>query len=93
MTHPTLSENPMTVTQCREAVAAWLAVGHVRLLSPAPSTLGVFFDLLAAAGTGGNLTTDAMIASLASEYGGCVYSNDRDFTRFPHVAWRNPLDG
>jgi predicted nucleic acid-binding protein len=53
--------------------------------------LGIFFDLLDAAGTGGNLCTDAMIAALASERGGCIHSNDRDFNRFPHIAWRNPL--
>lgn len=90
-THPTLVANPMTVRQARAAVDSWLACDHVRLLSPSAVTLRRFFDLLAAAGTGGNLSTDAMIAALASEYGGCVYSNDRDFGRFPGVLWRNPL--
>ena len=33
-----------------------------------------------------------MIAALASEHGGVVYSNDRDFERFPDLVWRNPLD-
>jgi len=93
MTHPTLSENPMTVAQAREAVAAWLALPHVRLLTTTPASLDIFFNLLTAAGTGGNLSTDAMIAALAVEHGGCVYSNDRDFARFPGLAWRNPLVG
>jgi predicted nucleic acid-binding protein len=81
----------MTVLQARAAVAAWLSVSHARLLVPTPSTLDRFFDLLTAVGTGGNLATDAMIAALANEHGGCVYSNDGDFARFPHTAWRNPL--
>ena len=91
MTHPTLVENPMTVGQARAAVDAWLSCDHVRLLSPSAATLHYFFDLLAEAGTGGNLSTDAMIAALACEHGGCVYSNDRDFDRFPDVVRRNPL--
>jgi len=67
------------------------AYDHVRLLSPSSATVALFLDLLTEAGTGGNLGTDAMIAALAVEYGGCVYSNDRDFARFGKLAWRNPL--
>jgi len=91
MTHPTLAENPMTIEQAKTAVMSWLAVEHVRLLSPSATTIATFFELLSGAETGGNLATDAMIAALASEYGGCVYSNDRDFDRFPRLVWRNPL--
>jgi hypothetical protein len=91
MTHPTLSHNPMTVKQARAAVASWLECDHVRTLAPDEPILQQFFDLLEAAEAGGNLTTDALIAATASAHGGCVYSNDRDLDRFPHLAWRNPL--
>ncbi len=91
MTHPTLAQNPMTVTQARTATMSWLELDHVRLLSPSPTTIIRFFDLLQGAGTGGNLSTNAMIAALASEYGGCVYSSDRDFGRFSNLVWHNPL--
>jgi len=91
MTHPTLSNNPMTTAQARRAVDAWLAQGQVRLLSPTSITFSMFFDLLDAAGTGGNLSSDAMIAALAVEHGGRVYTNDIDFDRFPNVGWSNPL--
>lgn len=90
-THPTLTENPMTVEQAEAAVMSWLEVDHVRLLTPSSATVARFFELLKATGTGGNLSTDAMIAALAAEYGGCVYSNDRDFARFPGVLSQNPL--
>lgn len=92
-THPTIAENPMTVAQAEVTVTDWLEVEHVRLLAPSQATLARFFEFLRAAGTGGNLSTDAMIAALATEYGGCVYSNDRDFSRFPGLVWRNPLAG
>jgi len=91
VTHPTLSENPMTIAQARLAVTAWLSISHVRVLITTPATLDLFFDLLTAAGTGGNLSTDAMIAALALEHGGCVHSNDRDFGRFDRIPYRNPL--
>lgn len=91
MTHPTLTENPMTIEQVREAVESWLEVDHAQLLSPSADSIERFFALLEQAGMGGNLSTDAMIGALAQEYGGCVYSNDRDFDRFQAVERRNPL--
>lgn len=91
MTHPTLSDNPMTISQARDRVEGWLAVDHVRLLSPTSETLSHFFNLLGQAGVGGNLCTDAMIAALAVEYGARVHTNDADFGRFSGVVWRNPL--
>lgn len=91
MTHPTLSENPMTVEQARERVEEWLRCEHVRLLSPEAATFNRFFDLLAAAGIAGNLCTDALIAALAEEHGGRVCSNDRDFSRFPGIVWSDPI--
>lgn len=92
MTHPTLNENPMTVAQARSRVEEWLRCDHVRLLSPESTTLARFFDLLEAAGTAGNLCTDALIAATAEEHSGQVYSNDAGFGRFPGIAWQNPLE-
>ena len=91
VTHPSMSENPMTVLDARACVQQWLESGQVRLLAVGQETLGSFFDLLEADGIGGNLTTDALIAATAYEHGGCVYSNDRDFDRFPGLRWKNPL--
>ncbi|HYY31729.1 MAG TPA: TA system VapC family ribonuclease toxin [Chthoniobacterales bacterium] len=91
VTHPVLCENPMTIAQARQAVEFWFGVDQVQLLAPGPATFDCFFDLLQQAGTGGNLSTDAMIAALAIEHGGSVYSTDRDFSRFPKVRWQNPL--
>jgi toxin-antitoxin system PIN domain toxin len=91
-THPTLNANPMSITQSRAAVDAWLELDHVRLLAPTNATFNRFFDLLIASGTAGNLSTDALIAALAIEYGGHVYSNDFDFGRFSGLVWSNPLE-
>jgi hypothetical protein len=43
-----------------------------------------------AAGTAGNLTTDAHLAALSVEYGAEICSYDADFSRFPGVQLTNP---
>ena len=92
VTHPGICANPMAIHDVRARVDRWLTFDHVRLLSPTDRTITLFFDLLDAVGTGGNLSTDAMIAALALEHGGCVHSNDADFNRFPELMVRNPLN-
>lgn len=91
MTHPTLSENPMSVVQAKGLVEGWLAQSNCRVLPVGDRTVALFLQLLSELGQGGNLSTDAMIAASAKEYGGTVYSSDRDFDRFPDVLWSNPL--
>jgi len=61
MTHPTLNENPMTVTQVRTAVDSWLSCDHVRVLASADSTVTPFFNLLESCRRGGNLSTEAFL--------------------------------
>jgi predicted nucleic acid-binding protein len=39
----------------------------------------------------GPLMTDAQLAALTLEYGGTLYTTDRDFSRFPGLKWKNPL--
>jgi hypothetical protein len=39
----------------------------------------------------GPLATDAQLAALTIEYGGVLYTADRDFARFPGLRWVNPL--
>lgn len=91
MTHPTLSRNPMTMGEARARINEWLALPNTLLLVPREGTLGHLFDLLESVGTGGNLSTDALIAAHALESGGVVCSNDNDFGRFKGVRWINPL--
>ena len=40
----------------------------------------------------GALVSDAEIAALTLEYGGVLYTADRDFARFPGLRWKNPLE-
>lgn len=90
-THAALNENPMSVAMARERVESWEDVPIVRFLSSSPATLRLAWDLLQTAKGGGNLATDAMIAAHAAEIGATVFSNDRDFDRFPSIRRKNPL--
>lgn len=91
MTHPNICENPLSPAQVREIVESWMDFPHVRLIHPSDNGLGRFFDLLEEAGTGGNLSTDALIALHALEHSATIATNDRDFGRFAGVKWMNPL--
>ncbi len=91
MTHPTIATRPLTISQVRKRIRVWFERPQIRLLSTSPQTLEIFFDLLESTELGGNLTTDAMIAALAIEYSGIVYTNDHDFSRFQGVRCKNPL--
>ena len=91
MTHPQICRDPLSVEQVRGIVEKWVACRPVRVIQLSDEALPAFFDLLEAAGMGGNLSTDALIALHAREHSATVYSNDRDFDRFPGIRWINPL--
>lgn len=90
-THPKVFDRPMTVAEATARISTWLGRPNVRVLYPGPEYLPSVCQLLAAAGTAGNLVTDAQIAALALEYDAEVHSADTDFARFAGVRWINPL--
>ncbi len=91
-TNPRIFTTPLTINLATKYVQDWLGRPNVRFLAPGPRHLDIAFDLLRIVGTGGNLTTDAQLAALATEYGAEMCSNDTDFARFPDVRWSNPLE-
>ena len=91
MTGPSLLETPATPEAAFGYVGDWLRFPHVIPINPGLGHLPLFRQNLIATGVGGNLVTDAHIASLAMEYQAEVHSNDADFGRFPGLRWRNPL--
>jgi toxin-antitoxin system PIN domain toxin len=91
MTHRAVLVTPLPPPAAIAHVRAWFAQPHVAPLDPGPLHLDVLERVLAAAGTAGNLTTDAHLAALAIEHQCELHSNDTDFARFPGLRWRNPL--
>jgi uncharacterized protein len=82
---------PLSPEQAVEIVDGWLSQPCVRILQAGPDHWRILKELVAELGTGGNLTTDAHLASLAIETGSTLCSTDTDFQRFRRVKWSNPL--
>lgn len=85
-----LFPSPLDAAAATGYVEEWLGQPPARLLNPTGRHLAILRGLLGAAGTAGNLTTDAHLAALALEHGAELWSFDRDFGRFPGLRWRRP---
>jgi uncharacterized protein len=73
------------------AVDEWLHSPNVQILTPTERHWSVFRRMVVEGQATGPLVTDAEIAALTIEYGGVLYTADRDFARFPGLRWVNPL--
>jgi len=82
---------PRSVEESCAAARRWLEHRNVFVIHPGERHADLVFGLLEAAGTAGNLTTDAHLAALAIEHQCELNSTDTDFARFPGLRWRNPL--
>jgi toxin-antitoxin system PIN domain toxin len=83
--------HPLTIEEASNHVQSWLEQPPAQLLEMELMDIEQALMLLVAAGTGGNLTTDAQIAALALRLGAVVHTVDADYARFPQVRWFNPL--
>lgn len=90
-THPRVFKDPLSVSEAADHVRSWLARRHVQLHEMLPEDVACALGLLEAAGTAGNLTTDAQIAAVALRLDAEVHTADLDFGRFPRVRCLNPL--
>jgi hypothetical protein len=65
---------------------------HCRVIRTGERQWFIFERLCEASNAKGNLVTDAWFAALALE-SGCIWiTTDRDYSRFPGLKWRHPLD-
>ena len=92
MTHPAVLQAPLAPGVAIRHVRSWLERPNLIVIEPGPRHLDVMESLLEDLGIGGNLTTDAHLASLAIEHQAELHSNDTDFGRFSGLRWRNPLE-
>ena len=90
-TYPSQKGERFTVAQAIAIVEEWLELPNVRILNPAESHWKQFRRLLLDGEARGKLVPDAQLAAVTMEYGGILYTNDRDFARFPSLRWINPL--
>lgn len=90
MTQRRIVQNPMYPAEAIRLVRAWLDAPQVQILVPGESFASIFLGLLEHTGTASDLTTDAHLAALATEYHAELVSTDTDFGRFPKLRWYNP---
>jgi toxin-antitoxin system PIN domain toxin len=62
------------------------------VIAPGPRHWDIFTELCQQVGARGNLVPDAYFAALAIESGSEWVSMDRDFSKFPGLRWRHPLE-
>ena len=90
VTNRAVLPNALSVDEATAQVEAWLAAPGAVVVEPTPRHAELLRGLLLESGTGGNLTTDAHLAALATEHGAEVVSYDRGFARFRGVRHRLP---
>ena len=90
-TQPRVFNDPLAIAEAALHVRSWLSRRHVRIHEMLPEDIESALDLLAAAGTAGNLTSDAQIAAVAIRLDAEVHTADLDFGRFAEVRFVNPL--
>lgn len=89
-TSPRVFPNPISPEDAIARVDAWLSHPNVRLVVENERQWPTLKELVADAGTAGNLTTDAHLAALAISHGAVLVSCDADFGRFRTLRWQDP---
>lgn len=80
------------LTAALAVVEEWLQLPNVQVLVPGDRHWSIFRRTVIEGQAPGTLVSDAEIAALTIEYGGVLYTADRDFARFPGLKWMNPLN-
>ncbi|MDE0660432.1 MAG: PIN domain-containing protein [Gammaproteobacteria bacterium] len=90
--HPRIYDPPSTTVEAIDQVDAWLASPAAVLLSETDSHWDVLADQLGNGQVRGPVVHDARVASLCIGHGVTEFwTADRDFSRFPNLRVRNPL--
>ena len=92
VTHPAIFKTPSTLQAALAFAEALRAAPQAVRVVPGERHWEIFTGLCTAAGAKGNLIADAYLAALAVESGSEWVTTDRDFSRFPGLSWRHPLD-
>lgn len=92
VTHPRVFERPTPLADALDFVATVRDHEHRVAVRPGPRHWEIFRSLCEQADVRGNLVPDAWLAALAIESGSEWITTDRDYTRFPGLRTRHPLD-
>ena len=91
-THPRIFLAPLSPAEALGNVSALLGLPHVRALSELAGFVDAFKHVAGDTPVRGNLVPDAHIAAILFQHSvRRLYSNDRDFQKFPSLDVRNPF--
>ncbi len=91
-THPRIFSAPLTPDEALGNVSALLSRPHVRTVSELDGFIEAYKHVTGATPVRGNLVPDAHIAAILLQHGvRTLYSNDRDFRKFPSLDLRDPF--
>ena len=92
VSHPRIYDPPSTIAEAADQVDAWLASPVAALLGEADSHWDVLKEMLLAGRVRGPVVHDARVAAICIANGVTEFwTADRDFSRFPTLTVRNPL--
>lgn len=91
VTHPRVFNPPSDMVDALAFADEVRNQPNAVVLAPGPRHWSIFTHLCRVAGVKGNLVPDAFLAALAIESGSEWITTDRDFSRFPDLEWRHPL--
>lgn len=92
VTHPRIFDPPTPRATALDQVAAWLESPSLVLLGEGPAYWPTLRGLIEKGRVAGPQVHDARVAALCLDHGVReLWTVDRDFSRFPALAARNPL--
>ena len=83
---------PMSRLEAAVAVSSWLERPQSVIVSAGENHWEVLQRVMSEGKVSGPLVSDAHLAALTIEHGGMLLTTDHDFSRFPRLRFRNPLD-
>jgi uncharacterized protein len=92
VTHPRVFGPPTPIERALEFTDALRGQPNCVLVAPGSRHWSIFTELCRRVAARGNLVADAYLAALAIESGSEWVTTDRDYSRFPELRWRHPLD-
>jgi hypothetical protein len=91
-THPSIFAHPLSPDEAMENVEKLLVLPHVRVLAETRDFWNRYRVLADTTPVRGNLVPDAHVAALLKSHGIIrIFSNDRDFRKFPGLEVIDPL--
>ena len=91
-THPRIFSPPSTLEQAIDQVDAWLESPVAEIITDTHDHWPILSGIMTKARIAGPMIHDARIAALCVAHGVTeLWTADRDFSRFPELATRNPL--